>query len=59
METLTQLEELGYKGMLGLIKAKRDGIITEEEYRNIKDYCNKNLNADRHWYRVLVFARGQ
>ncbi len=54
-ETLKSLDELGYFGMLGLIRAKRDGILKEEEYRELRKYCNNMINVDPTWYRMYIF----
>lgn len=56
-ETIKSLEELGYTGMVGLLRAKFHGIITDTEYRSIKDYAHTTLGIPTDWHKVLVFGR--
>jgi hypothetical protein len=49
------LYELNYGGMKGLLRAKRDGIITSEEYYSLKEYAHDYLHVPRDWYRTMVW----
>jgi hypothetical protein len=55
-ETLLTLHELGYGGMLGLLRAKRDGLICGVEYGLIKEHCHAELGEGRDWFRAHVWS---
>lgn len=54
-ELIKTLSELGYKTMMGLLRAKRDGIITSDEYYSIKEYVHTVRGIPRDWYKVFVW----
>ena len=55
-ELLETLQNLNYSGVLGLLRAKRDGIITSEEYYNLKDHCHQVLGVPEDWWRAVVWS---
>jgi hypothetical protein len=56
-ELLNILDELGYHGMVGLLKAKRDKLITNDEYHDLKTYTHNHYGVPQDWYKVLVWSR--
>jgi hypothetical protein len=53
-DTLNALVSLGYStNIMGILRARRDGIINMEEYYKFKE----TLNLPHDWWRILVFDR--
>lgn len=55
MDTIKSLEDLGYIGMIGLLRARFHGIITSDEYYQIKKYAHSVLGISDDWWKVLVW----
>ena len=55
-ELLKTLEALGFRGMIGLLRARSQGVISAAEYHNAKEYAHNTLVIPRDWFRTLVWS---
>jgi hypothetical protein len=54
-DTFEAIAKLGYLGMTGLLRARAEKIISEEEYHACRAYALAVLRGDRERFRGLVW----